>query len=294
MALKAEYAFSVGDAANDAVGSADLTLTGSPDVAGGKNGGGILLDPTRLASTSGIAGVTGASTVMFWVKLSATSGFAGNVVKNGVWSAYVNAFGASPKIEVYNYGDTGLSVEATLPVDTNWHHFAATFTTGGNIVVYLDGALQSSDVIASPQPNWSDPFTLGGSDPDGLGGGGTLTVDEFRIFDETLANAAAVTTWMNTVAPSVVPPPLGDPKTSMADLETVYLRGVSGNTDQRLSLSGLRRLVYGVDEWAYFSGLSGLVPAGRFTLADHMLAYYRTQGGIAAGTLADAQRAFWS
>lgn len=79
-----------------------------------------------------------------------------------------------------------------------------------------------------------------------------------------------------------------------SDLERLYLQVASGNTSPSLSLADLRRLVYGVDEWAYFAGLSGLAPAEKYTLNDHMLAYYRAQSGLTSGTLADAQRATWA
>lgn len=62
------------------------------------------------------------------------------------------------------------------------------------------------------------------------------------------------------------------------------------------SLSDLQRIVYGPSQHAYFSSLSGLAPAQRFSLNDHKIAYYRAQLGVAETdprTLSDLEMAFW-
>lgn len=62
------------------------------------------------------------------------------------------------------------------------------------------------------------------------------------------------------------------------------------------TLPDLRNRVYGPNQHAYFSSLSGLTPVFNYSLADHKRAYYRAQLGATATdprTLSDLQRAFW-
>lgn len=61
-------------------------------------------------------------------------------------------------------------------------------------------------------------------------------------------------------------------------------------------LSDMRRQIYGSDPFAYFSGLSGLSPAGTYSLNDHKRAYYRNQLGLTTApeqSVADLARSFW-
>ena len=76
---------------------------------------------------------------------------------------------------------------------------------------------------------------------------------------------------------------------SQNDLEYRYL-GIIGATG--LSLADRRVQAYGVDEYEYFAGLSGLTPKYEFMLPDHQYAYFKAQSGF-TGTLADVARAFW-
>lgn len=42
-------------------------------------------------------------------------------------------------------------------------------------------------------------------------------------------------------------------------------------------------------DYAFYSANSGLAPASKFTLDDHMLAYWRIKAGISTGSIDDAQ-----
>lgn len=75
-----------------------------------------------------------------------------------------------------------------------------------------------------------------------------------------------------------------------ADLEYDYL-GLQGSTGK--TLADRRRDIYGVDERAFFSAGSGLAPAEKYSLSDHMLAYYRAQVDPDNRSLADTSRIFW-
>jgi hypothetical protein len=77
---------------------------------------------------------------------------------------------------------------------------------------------------------------------------------------------------------------------SLADLEFAYL----GSLGAAGTLNDRRRAIYGANQHAYFGALSGLTPTRLYSLNDHKLAYYRTQSGLAIGSLADCQREFWA
>lgn len=46
-------------------------------------------------------------------------------------------------------------------------------------------------------------------------------------------------------------------------------------------------------QFAYYSGLSGLVPAANFSVADHQRAYWEAQTGLTGKSLADLEKAFY-
>lgn len=78
---------------------------------------------------------------------------------------------------------------------------------------------------------------------------------------------------------------------SLADLEYAYLasEGATGRT-----LADRRLEIYGENEWAYFSALSGLSPATSYSVSDHMLAYYRAQTGLPNAGLSEAMAEFFA
>lgn len=297
MALKGEYAFSVGDPTDDSQSTSVLTFTGSPATASGKNGGGLLTDAANFATSPGVATASGLVTVMGWYKLSATTGFAKSLFKSAEWSVYISCFSGSPRILASDWGLTASTLSNALPNDTNWHHWAATFGAGPDVpvVLYVDGVLVNSDTFFTTTAlNLTGTFDVGGSDPDGLGGTGTITQDDFRVFNEIL-NAGTVTTWMNAAGPTVSGPTFGATRTgSTGDRERGYYLSQGGLAGR--SLSDLRRASQQQkSDHVFWSEKSGLTPASRYSVADHkrsaMLTLLAEQPQ--GRSLADIESKFW-
>lgn len=60
------------------------------------------------------------------------------------------------------------------------------------------------------------------------------------------------------------------------------------------TLTGLNNVSISDMMFNYYSGLSGLAPASKFTLQDHQRAYWETQTGLTKRSLVDLEMAFYA
>ena len=288
MALVTEYAFAEAQPGKDSVGSADLTLISSPAVPTGHTGGGLRVAVTPEGQSPGSPGVTGATTLMFWYKFDTYTG--GRMVFfNNVWAILLST--ADSKIYVYDLV-TSTPATFTIPNNTSWHHVSVSWAPGNpvTVTVFVDGVVAGTpDIAGAGAANFSTPYDIGGGE---LGSGtNPVTLDDYRVFNETITNPSVVQDWMNTPGESAGPPdPASYANLTNADLELAYLKSLGGSG----TLSDARAQVYGVNEHAYFAALSGLAPASRFSLSDHRLTYYRNETGVTGLSLADTARLFWA
>ncbi len=80
---------------------------------------------------------------------------------------------------------------------------------------------------------------------------------------------------------SLVPPGTGGFMT-VSDVQVQKLAVITGKTGSIQDL-----------QFAYYSSLSGLVPASSFSVADHQRAYWEAQTGLTGKSLADLEKAFY-
>lgn len=80
---------------------------------------------------------------------------------------------------------------------------------------------------------------------------------------------------------SLVPPGTGG-FMSVSDVQLQKLQIATGKTGTMADL-----------EFAYYSGLSGLVPAAQYSVTDHQRKYWETQTGLTGRSMADLEKAFY-
>ncbi len=146
--------------------------------------------------------ITGAITLMAWVWLDSTSTRNGRIVaKMGAggsrsWSLNIEhsweGVTDSPLLWIAEDGNTLVDVfgDSPLPAE-QWVHFAAVYTPGTSMEIFLDGNLVSSLTSGVPASQFSDngvPVIIGnrvGASDNGWVG----AIDEVRIYDEALSVA---------------------------------------------------------------------------------------------------------
>lgn len=304
MALLVEYGFNEGSGGtvfDTSGGGKNGTPTGTPWGAPGHGGTAAAFAGDGVADKSISVPVLGAGrmlnfTIMFWA----------NPTDSGVLSTALSAQGSLDGIAVSI--DQGATDAWSFPWQYSgtprpalygaWHHYAVVVTqltgTTWSFVLYEDGV----SVVTDTQNYGGDGVLLPYDGTLLIGRGISVLrplagmLDDLRIYDTALGQAAVVAGMNTPVGAGAPPAPSVYAQLSNTDLELRYLKTVKGAT--RPSLLDCRLEIYGENDQAYFAALSGLAPAGKYTLADHQLAYYRARTSTSTLSLADTARLFWA
>jgi len=134
--------------------------------------------------------LSGSYTISFWCKNTATGYniFSTANSQNDVGIAFRGLRGGVITfLDVWGGAGIGQYVvhSYTYPQDTNWHHFALSFTNNNNCKIYFDGALILDFNSAQATFSQSSPLTFGeglyaSNDPTGI------NLDQVRIFNTEL------------------------------------------------------------------------------------------------------------
>lgn len=195
MALLAAYSFDeTGDTVTDYSGNGhDFTIAGTNVVrtASGHTNGGLVGNGATQAELPDI-GRTASRTVMLWldnVELVPDGWpiiFNVPSIDSGAWG--ILQLSGSVHIQARNASGFARA-SITRPTDGLWHHYAGTYD-GSTVRLYLDGIAVASAALAGPLRTDSDPPKL-------LGWNADTPIDDLRLYDEALSQAA-IADLMNT------------------------------------------------------------------------------------------------
>jgi hypothetical protein len=161
---------------------------------------------TAVTPVAGLPVVTGAHTIVGWVKLSNTGG--GTIYSEGATGGPNPLIIIGPsggKIRVFRRSDSGGATHGNLTSNTSvgantWFHYAYVDDNAGNVMMYFNGALDSATLTYTPAGTFTaNQVTLGaarygGSTTDFLNGNEC----DMQIFNRVLSATEIATLYRGT------------------------------------------------------------------------------------------------
>jgi hypothetical protein len=111
---------------------------------------------------------------------------------------------ANINFQVFNGAGTSQTRSLAEPADTNWHHVAGTFSSTGDLILYVDGVASASlTVTIGTMKASTDPMYIGvdnrtGTPADGI----PAYYDQFRMFNRVLTPAEVTTLFEEDFSPT--------------------------------------------------------------------------------------------
>ena len=144
--------------------------------------------------------------VSFWVNTTSTTfsnliGTGGYSSSNSGWTIYMSSSGYILFRGVNSTG-AGYDLDATTNAinDGNWHNIVLTYTTNGNVNIYLDGSSLLTGTNTKLFTSYTNDLTVGYYNQSSPTGHLNGKLDQLRIFDKALSSSEVTTLYGETFA----------------------------------------------------------------------------------------------